>query len=500
MKTRLFCLQFIVLVAGILFFTQSNMAAVLQVGTVGGTTSPTAGGPATNTISALTVVPANFGALHDSASGMVGGGDVSGDLYYAFTARSLDRAGDTRLPEGSTAKYPYGPSFSFAGGQLVGSTPSLSVSQAYGNYAFGYNIGVGGMGVHSDFSAPRVDIAPARVALFEVHLHFNASANDNATITMTLYDNLPLMRQPIAGDLIYTQEVKSVSSDFSFNSFQFTSGHTDTDPARWKFSNVVFAENADEASDYLLAHPFRNADTIIQVGTGGTTDPTAWSSGDPVTDAIDVSIVTNDFGGLYDGASGFIGGGTIQGDLYYSFTARSLDRAGSDLLPAGSSSGQPYYPNNAFAGGQLVGASPVLGISQAFGDYGIGYYRSAYGETKTDFSARIDMCPARVMLYDVHIRFNASANDNASIVMYTYDNLPEGQWQPNVTNTPSYTRTSSTTGDFAFNLFQFISGHKDSNSTRWLFSDVVFASTVGTATDYILDPPQPPVGTIIMIN
>ncbi len=499
MNLRLFCAHVFVLTSGMLFFAVNSSAGILQVGTVGGITTPPAGGPATNTISALTVVPANFGALYDSSSGLVGGGDVSGDLYYAFTARSLDRAGDTNLPEGSAAYSPYSPSSSFAGGQLVGSTPSLGISQAFGHYGLGYYIGSPDSGV-SDFSNPRVDMAPARVALYEVHLHFNASASDSATITMTLYDNLPLMRQPIASDLVYTQEVRTTFGDFSFNSFRFTSGHTNSNPNRWSWSNVIFAENEGESSDYLLANPFTLPDNILQVGTGGTTDPEAWVSGDPATYAIDVNIDTNAFGELYDSTSGMIGGGAVYGDLYYAFTARSLDRAGSMLLPAGSTNYQPNNPANAFAGGQLVGASPVLGISQAFGNYGIGYYRSAFGETKSDFSPRIDMCPARVMLYDVHISFNASANDSASIVMYVYDNLPEGQWQPSITNTPSYTRTASTSGNFAFNLFQFISGHKDSLPTRWLFSDVVFASTLGSAREYLLDPPQPPKGTLIMIN
>ena len=91
---------------------------------------------------------------------------------------------------------------------------------------------------------------------------------------------------------------------------------------------------------------------------------------------------------------------------------------------------------------------------RGFGNYGIGYYKSAYGESDCGFfHRRIDMCPARVMLYDVHIRFNASANDSASIVMYVFDNLPEGQWQPCATNIPSYTRRVNTSGNYAFNLF-----------------------------------------------
>ncbi|MDD2600917.1 MAG: hypothetical protein PHO37_17120 [Kiritimatiellae bacterium] len=499
----MFSAQVFLLTVGTWLLAESAAGGILQVGTIGGITKPLAGGPATNSIPALTVIPENFGALYDSISGLVGGGDVAGDLYYAFTARSLDRTGDTRLPAGSIALQPYGPANSFAGGQLIGSSPSLSVGQALGHYGHGYNIGVGGTGGNNYFNAPRVDMAPARVALFEVHLRFNATDNDSALITMSLYDNLPHLRQPIASDGVYTQSVISAHGNFAFDKFQFTSGHTDSAPARWSFSNVVFAENEGEAAEYLLAHPFSTPNTIIQVGKGGITDPENWSEGDPATDAIDVNIATNDFGDLYDSASGTIGGGAVIGHLYYAFTARSLDRAGSVLLPAGSTAGQPFYPSNAFAGGQLVRSLPVLGISQGFGSHGVGCYTGSYGSPKIDFNPRIDMCPARVMLYEVDITFTPSGNDNAKMVMYVYDNLPEGQWQPSVTNTPDYTYTNldRVNKDLAFNLFQFISGHKDSRSARWLFSDVVFASTPGTAKNYILDPPPPPPppGTVIMI-
>ena len=170
MSTRSFHARFAPLTMGVVLSVGILQAGVLQVGTGGGTTAPgawTSGGTVCSAFTALTVAPANFGALYDSASGTVGGGTVAGDLYYAFTARSLDRAGDTRLPTNSVAGYPYSPGTSFAGGQLVGTSPSLSVSQAYGNYAFGYNIGTNGTGPSTFFNNPRVDLAPARVALFE---------------------------------------------------------------------------------------------------------------------------------------------------------------------------------------------------------------------------------------------------------------------------------------------------------------------------------------------
>jgi len=484
-----------------------SRAEVLQVGG-GGTTAPgawTSGAPVSNVITALTVVPANFGALYDSASGRVGGGTVAGDLYYAFTARSLDRAGDTRLPTNSVAGYPYSPDTSFAGGQLLGAEPSLSVSQAYGNYAFGYNIGTNGLGPNTFFNNPRVDLAPARVALFEVHLHFNASGNDTASITMRLYDNLPAQRQPVATDVAsHTQTLNTASSDFAFDAFQFISGHADTRSTRWHFSNVVFAENAGEASNYLLTHPDRALDSVIQIGRGGTNAPGAWTSGPAVSNCITaLTVDAVKFGELYDGGSGLVGGNAVAGDLYYAFTARSLDRAGDTLLPPGSAANSPYSPGTSYAGGQLVGAAPSLGVGQHYGNWALGCFLGGNGGGSGEggFSPRIDMAPARVSLFDVRVHFNASGNDTAIVVMYTYDNLPSGQLQPCGTNTPTYMRQLSLSGDFAFKTFQFVAGHADTAaSTRWLFSDVVFARNATAAAEYLLNPPPPPRGTALLFR
>jgi len=483
------------------------LGGVLQVGTGGGTTAPgpwTSGDAVSAAFTALTVDPAKFGDLYDSASGKVGGGMVSGDLYYAFTARSLDRAGDSNLPMGSNALNPYSPGTSFAGGQLVGDSPSLSVSQAYGNWAMGYNIGANGSGPNTYFGNPiRLDMAPARVALFEVHVHYNASAADTATITLRTYDNLLGQRQPTSSDVAtYTQVLNTASSDFSFSSFQFISGHADTVPStRWIFSNVVFAQNANEASDYLLALRNPTTASVLQASTGVCTNsPGDWTSGDAVFNAITaLTVIPEKFGSLYDSASGLVGGGTVAGDVYYAFTARPLDRAGDTLLPAGSSANSPYSPSTSLAGGQLVGATPSLGLGQGYTSYGLSYFLGLGIEgPRGDFSPRIDLAPARVCLYDVWLHFNASGNDTATIALYAYDNLPN-QRQPVGSDTPTYTRYMTLTGDFSFNAFRYIVGHADTMPTRWVFSNVVFARDAASAADYILNPPLPPGGTVIAI-
>ncbi len=505
MCTHAFHVRLAALVTGPLLSVSLLNAAVLQVGTGGGITLPgtwTSGAAVSDAFTALTVTPVNFGSLYDSASGTVGGGTVTGDLYYAFTARSLDRAGDTRLPTNSVSGFPNFPGNSFAGGQLVGTALSLSVSQAFGNYAFGYNIGTNGNGPSTFFNTPRVDLAPARVALFEVHVQYNAAAADTATITVHLYDNLTAQRQPTASDVAaYTQTLTTANSDFSFNAFQFISGHSDANPARWLFSNVVFAQNAGEASDYLLAHPVNTIrGALIQLGTGGGTNEVAPCF--PATNFITIAALTANpvqFEALYDSASGRVGGGAVSGEVYYAFTARSLDRTGDTCLPAGTTAYVPNNPGSSGAGGQLVGANPSLGLGQKFGNWGMGWFTATNCTGGGDFSPRIDAAVSRVSLFEVRLRFNASANDTAYVTKYVFDNLPD-QRQPTVSDTASYMRTLTVSGDYSFNKFQFITGHAESKKTRWVFSNVVFTRYPATAALYLLDPPPAPRGTLVRIR
>jgi len=127
MQTHPFYMRLFLLTAGMSLSATFLQAAVLQVGTGGGMTSPglwTSGGVVTNAFIAMTVDADLFGTLYDSGNGTVGGGTVSGDLYYAFTARSLDRMGSTvYCPTNTSTAVPYTLGTSFAGGQLLGAGP-----------------------------------------------------------------------------------------------------------------------------------------------------------------------------------------------------------------------------------------------------------------------------------------------------------------------------------------------------------------------------------------
>jgi hypothetical protein len=501
MRTHLFLLM-----AGLSMSAASLHSAVIQVGTGGGMTSPgtwSSGDVVTNGFTALTVDSTKFGELYDSASGYVGGGTVTGDLYYAFTARSLDRMGTAiYCPTNMSSAVPFLLGASFAGGQLVGAAPSLNVGEAFGRWAYSFNIGTNGGGSANEFPT-RLDPAPARVALIEVHVHYNSSAADNATVTLWTYDNLPGQRQPVATDAAAsTQTLATVNSDFSFNTFQFISGHADTTPCtRWLFSNVVFAQNAGEAPAYLLTHPVNNIRKwLIQLGTGGRTNEVAASS--PATNFVTAVVLTADaagFGNLYDSASGFVGGGAVSGEVFYAFTARSLDRTGDTCLPAGSIAYQPNNPGYSGAGGQLINANPSLGIGQKAGNWGMGWFTATNCTGGGDFGPRIDAATNRVSLFEVRLRFAPSGNDTAYVTHYVFDGLPN-QRQPTATDTPAYMRSLSISGDFSFNKFQFVTGHSASTKTRWVFSNVVFTRDPATAALYLLAPPPSPFGTTISLR
>lgn len=489
-------------------------AAVIQEGTGGGTTTPaawtTGNAVESDAFTALVPDPAKFGALYDASSGKVGGGSVTGDLYYAFTARSLDRTGAAGyIPTNSLGSTPYGltttsTNGSYAGGQLIGDAPTLNVGEARGNWAYGFNVGANGGGSIGDFS-PRFDVATARVALFEVHVHYNASAADSATVVIRYYDNLPGQRQPTASDTPTAAYTNSFlpSGDYAFSSFRFTSGHNDTVPyTRWLFSNVVFANGEGEAAAFLLANT-KNPDVrkaLVQLGSGGCTNTVAacW----PATNFVAATALVADrsaFDTLYDSASGRIGGGAVSGEVFYAFTARSLDRTGDTCLPAGSIAYKPYNPGTSASGGQLVGANPSLGIGQKFGNWGMGWFTATNCTGGGDFSPRIDAATNRVSLFEVRIRFNPSANDTATVIHYAFDGLPN-QRQPSITDAAAHVRTLTVSGDFSFSRFQFITGHAEGAATRWVFSNVVFTRTPGTAALYLLDPPQPPRGTLLTLH
>ena len=207
---------------------------------------------------------------------------------------------------------------------------------------------------------------------------------------------------------------------------------------------------------------------LIQVASGGTTSPSG------TEDRIDVTLDTTAFAsvGLWDAASSTVGGGSIDGDLYYAFIARPLNREGGANYipdPPGAVGGLPT-PSSARGGGVISrGSTDVLGV----GDNSSAYAYSTFGDLtgNADLSNRLDLSPNLPVTFLVHVDYNASAADTV-----------------NVTGTIPYhttEHTRSTSGDASFDLFRFMS---DASNNGWEFSSVAFATTAEEALEAIPEP------------
>jgi len=112
---------------------------------------------------------------------------------------------------------------------------------------------------------PRIDTSTNRVSLFEVRLRFNPSGTDTAYVTHYVFDGLPGQRQPTASDTPAYMRSLAVIGDFSFNKFQFITGHSSSVKTRWAFSNVVFTRDPGTAALYLLDPPPPPRGTFISL-------------------------------------------------------------------------------------------------------------------------------------------------------------------------------------------------------------------------------------------
>ena len=222
--------------------------------------------------------------------------------------------------------------------------------------------------------------------------------------------------------------------------------------------------------------------TLIQVGTGGTTNPTG-SSGTLVTDTISVTLNQSAFAavGLWDSTSGTVGGGSVSGDLWYAFSATPLDQEGDTNLPSGSTLGVTA-PSNSFGGGEtLRGSSVVDCLGGAWGAYAQSYTMGSPGNggSPIDISPRYDLSPRRMATWLVHVVYANGIDDSISVSPALYDNG---------SSTATTTLTNSTSGDLSFNGFQFASGMASGNANRWTFSNVAFATTSAEALAGITIP------------
>lgn len=143
---------------------------------------------------------------------------------------------------------------------------------------------------------------------------------------------------------------------------------------------------------------------LIQVASGGTTSPSGSE------DRIDVTLDTTAFAsvGLWDAASSTVGGGSVDGDLYYAFIARPLNREGGANYipnPPGAVGGLPT-PSGARGGGVISrGSTDVLGVGDNTSAHAYSTFGALTGDA--DLSNRLDLSPNLPVTFLVHVDYNA---------------------------------------------------------------------------------------------
>ena len=214
--------------------------------------------------------------------------------------------------------------------------------------------------------------------------------------------------------------------------------------------------------------------TLIQQAAGVTTDP-GLSGGGTVSDNVERALNVGAFttAGLYDVGSSSVGGGNVNGTLYYAFSGRSLDREG-DTLPAPYTQSTGDRPSSAFASGQINrGGTEVLGVGNAWTHWGSGIFGTV-APALNDFVSRFDPSPQYAATYLVQIDFVAGGDDTVNVQAFLGGN--------------TYS-TSTLTADASFNRWLFRSGHNsDTVNNRWEYSDVAFATTAAEALNAIAVP------------
>lgn len=205
---------------------------------------------------------------------------------------------------------------------------------------------------------------------------------------------------------------------------------------------------------------------VIQVSTGGTTDP-GLSGGGTISDLISIAVDQPAFttATLWDGGTSTVGGGSVAGSLVIAFEMTPLDRAPS---------GGVGTPTNAFSGGQLYNNNgEKLALGNSWAAWAYSYFGSGSGDVNGGGNLLLSVNTP--ILGIMNITYNAGADDNVTI---------------KVSDDGGATyHTAALTGDYSFDEFRLRSGHDSATANnRWEWSNVAFATGEAEAIAAVPEP------------
>lgn len=401
--------------------------------------------------------------LYDAGSGTVGGGGVGGTLYLSVLVRATHMADSVSENKDNEVQGAYAALLMGRSGTEV-----LGLGNGWGEWAYSiYGIG-GNHDLIQASGGPTWLTYDTNVHLLVAKIVFNANANDDISVWLD--------PDPDDGDNqqdSVRRYMKTGEGDESFNQLSYVSGNiVGTDS--WEFDEVRFGTDWASVVPLRKAVPIYydpqrvwapfsnttfNAETLAYTLSNGAVLPVA--GGKRVTPGTGTSTGTDavylnpasggvwDVCGLYDSASGTIGGGNVGGVLYVGCLVRAHYAAWLDTERKNGD-----LPYGSYAGVQLTrSGTAVLGIGNGWDQWAYSIF-GAYGssdlvQVSTNSGTWVTVDTSVHMLV-AKITYQPGGDDSVTVWLDPNPNYGDSQ--------PDEIRRGGLSGDFSFGSILYGSG------------------------------------------
>ncbi len=442
-------------------------------------------------------------SLFDAASGKIGGGGVEGVLYVSFLIRARVESNGSSENKGVT------PGGRYCGFDLYrDSTGVLGMGNHWSAWAYSiYGSGPGDQDLKDESGGTTWINVDRNVHLLVARIAFHANAADDIAVWLD-----PVPEDGDTQGFPIRRYIASAKGDFSFNRLAYRCGNipdltaTEFDEVRlgtdWASvtpgadSTYALCYDGQRASSTFVNTSFDPTGLTYTLANGQTLTVTggkrvAPGSGDAGTDTLPLSPAADsvwDTAGLYDSASGLVGGGEVSATLYFSALVRSKYGATSSTE---AKTGAEPYGMEAFVQLNRAGLNNLgaLGLGNGWNQhaYSIGGVFGTADLVQTNGLNYVGVNTApRLLVAKVTFRHNAL--DQATVWLDPNPDHGDNQeWT---------VRRATVNGDFSFDRLSYRAGNiPDLNS--WDFDEVRFATDW---TGLLGLPPPDWKGTMIRVE
>lgn len=434
--------------------------------------------------------------LYDAGTGTVGGGGVNGAVYVSLLIRATQAVSEAVENKGDGTQGAYAAFMLGRPGVEV-----LGMGNAWWAWAYSIYGVINGDLVLGTGGTTWKDYDRS-VHLMVAKIVFHADADDDVTVWLdpnpddgdAQLDSVRRYGATGVGDASFNQIGYQSGNISGLNSWEFDEVRFGTEwssvtPTRQPLPIYYDAQRASSSYANTTYNSFGLSYTManglpLPVGGGKRVTP---GTGEAGTDVIDLSPSAGgpwDRIGLYDSASGMVGGGNVSGVLYVSCLVRAHYGVGVDVERKDGD-----LPYGAYAGVQLARPGTVaMGLGNAWGAWAYSIFGATgdqdliYGSGGTTYLAY----DTAVHMLVAKITYQVGAADDVTV--WLDPNPSHGDSQINEV------RRTSSSGDLSFNRILYGSGNIPALN-GWDFDEV------RVATDWrgVIASPLP-VGTLIRVD